>query len=127
MTGVDASQAGVWGIIIAIAGMAGAFLKAAWSGLQDVLKLRHTSDEDKQNAKASIISLAQSQMNDVNTALWTQIKSMEKTISDQSDTIGDMREEMATVTKDNRELRRDLRVAQGTIVTLQDRVKELEK
>lgn len=111
--GLDGTQAGAGGILVVLAGMVGAFFKSVWNGVQDYIKLRRSSDEDKEAAKATIISLAQSQMNDTNNAMWRQVESLTKQVED--------------LTKDNRLLRSDLRDAQATIGGLQDRVRELEK
>lgn len=112
MMATDGTSVGIGAIIVAVAGGAGAFAKSMWDGVREWRSLRRQSDADKETTRASILTIAQSQMNDLNASLLAQLE--------RADTrIAKLEGQVATLMETN------LKQAEE-IGTLKDRVRELE-
>lgn len=106
MMGADGATVGIWGIVVAVASGIGAASRAAWVVIREALKERRQTSEQKDATKASFISLAQSQMNDLNEALFRQIADMQRQLDAQSQKIDAQAQEIDGLRARVRELER---------------------
>lgn len=112
MISADGTSITISGAVGAIAAGIGYLAKAAWEARKEWLSLRRASTEEKDATRATILTLAQSQMNDVNATLFNQLKFANDQIAALTVRL-DVQAE--TITKQAEE-----------IATLKDRVRELE-
>lgn len=112
MIGADGTAVGVWGVVVFVAGAIGAGTKALWQAVREYIGVRRQSDQQKDAREATFLTLAQSQMNDLNLALRVQLDEQAKTITRLEDRIA----------------KQDTRIEaqDGELRTLRDRVRELE-
>lgn len=82
MMGADGTTVGVWGIVVAVAGAIGGLARSGWVVVREALKERRQSSEQKEAGRATYLTLAQSQMNDLNVALFRQLEEQKQEIAE---------------------------------------------
>lgn len=112
MIGADSTSITITGAVGAVATGIGYLAKAVWEARKEYRSLRRSSTEEKDATRATILTLAQSQMNDVNMTLFSQLKFANEQIAVLTARL-DVQAE--TITKQAEE-----------IGALKDRVRELE-